>query len=197
MIGIAGPGDPFANAEETLETMRLIRKEYLDTILCLSSNGMHVAPHVPELAEIGVSHVTITINAVDPVARRSPTTSTTTASATGARGRGAAARPPAAGDRGSRHGMMVKVNTIVSRHQRSPHPGAGRNHEGVGRVPAQPAWRCSRSSFEEYCPDTVQASRSGPLRAVHPADAPLPAAGPTRSASSVTTCNASGCSKGA
>jgi nitrogen fixation protein NifB len=66
VAGIAGPGDPFANADETLETMRLIRKHHPDTILCLSSNGMNVAPHVPELAEIGVSHVTITINAVDP-----------------------------------------------------------------------------------------------------------------------------------
>jgi hypothetical protein len=66
VAGIAGPGDPFANAEETLETMRLIRRNYPDTILCLSSNGMQVAPHVPELAEIGVSHVTITVNAVDP-----------------------------------------------------------------------------------------------------------------------------------
>ena len=66
VAGIAGPGDPFANPDETLETMRLIRRHYPDTILCLSSNGMNVAPHVPELAEIGVSHVTITVNAVDP-----------------------------------------------------------------------------------------------------------------------------------
>lgn len=66
VAGIAGPGDPFANAEATLETMRLIRKNHPDTLLCLSSNGMQVAPHVPELAEIGVSHVTITVNAVDP-----------------------------------------------------------------------------------------------------------------------------------
>lgn len=66
VAGIAGPGDPFANADATLETMRLIRKRYPEMILCLSSNGLMVAPHVPELAEIGVSHVTITINAVDP-----------------------------------------------------------------------------------------------------------------------------------
>ncbi len=65
VAGIAGPGDPFANAEETLETMRLIRNKYPDTILCLASNGMNLAPHVEELAEIGVSHVTVTVNAVD------------------------------------------------------------------------------------------------------------------------------------
>ncbi|WPD21768.1 MAG: nitrogenase cofactor biosynthesis protein NifB [Candidatus Electrothrix scaldis] len=66
VAGIAGPGDPFANAEETLETMRLIRNNFPDTILCLASNGMNLAPHVEELAEIGVSHVTVTVNGVDP-----------------------------------------------------------------------------------------------------------------------------------
>ncbi len=66
VAGIAGPGDPFANAGETLETMRLIRKKFPDTILCLASNGMNLAPHVPELAEISVSHVTVTVNGVDP-----------------------------------------------------------------------------------------------------------------------------------
>ena len=66
VAGIAGPGDPFANAEETLETMRLIRRNFPETILCLASNGMNLAPHVEELAEIGVSHVTVTVNGVDP-----------------------------------------------------------------------------------------------------------------------------------
>ena len=66
VAGIAGPGDPFANAEETLETMRLIRNRFPETILCLASNGMNLTPHVPELAEIGVSHVTVTVNGVDP-----------------------------------------------------------------------------------------------------------------------------------
>jgi nitrogen fixation protein NifB len=66
VAGIAGPGDPFANADATLETMRLIRNKYPEIILCLASNGMNMAPHVPELAEIGVSHVTVTVNAVDP-----------------------------------------------------------------------------------------------------------------------------------
>ncbi|WP_448874049.1 nitrogenase cofactor biosynthesis protein NifB [Desulfobulbus propionicus] len=66
VAGIAGPGDPFANPEETLKTMRLIRNNHPGTILCLSTNGMNLAPHVPELAEIGISHVTITLSAIDP-----------------------------------------------------------------------------------------------------------------------------------
>ncbi len=66
VAGIAGPGDPFANPVETLQTMRLIRDKYPDILLCLSTNGLQIAAHLDEIAEIGVSHVTITVNAVDP-----------------------------------------------------------------------------------------------------------------------------------
>ena len=66
VAGIAGPGDPFANAEATMETMRLINKNFPQMILCLASNGLAIGPYIPELAKLNVSHVTITINAVDP-----------------------------------------------------------------------------------------------------------------------------------
>lgn len=66
VVGIAGPGDPFANAEETLETMRLIRERFPEMLLCIASNGLNVPPHLDELAAIGATHVTITVNAVDP-----------------------------------------------------------------------------------------------------------------------------------
>ncbi len=66
VAGIAGPGDPMAEPEVTLQTMRLLRENHPELILCLSSNGMNIEPYVPELAELGVSHVTITLNGVDP-----------------------------------------------------------------------------------------------------------------------------------
>jgi nitrogen fixation protein NifB len=66
VAGIAGPGDPFANPEETMETMRLLRRKLPDLLLCVSTNGLGVGPCIPELAQIGVSHVTVTISAVDP-----------------------------------------------------------------------------------------------------------------------------------
>ncbi len=65
VVGIAGPGDPFANPNETMETLRLVRANYEDMILCVSSNGLNIAPYIDELAELKVSHVTITINALD------------------------------------------------------------------------------------------------------------------------------------
>ncbi|MFI3288706.1 MAG: radical SAM protein [Rikenellaceae bacterium] len=65
VIGIAGPGDPFANPEETLETMRLAHERFPDKIFCLSTNGLGLEPYIDEIAELNVSHVTITINSID------------------------------------------------------------------------------------------------------------------------------------
>jgi nitrogen fixation protein NifB len=66
VMGIAGPGDPFANPEETMETLRLVRERFPNMMLCLASNGLGIGPYIEELASLGTSHVTITINAVDP-----------------------------------------------------------------------------------------------------------------------------------
>jgi nitrogen fixation protein NifB len=67
VVGIAGPGDPFASPEETLETLRLVRANYPEMLLCVASNGLNVAPYAEDLAKLQVSHVTLTVNAVDPV----------------------------------------------------------------------------------------------------------------------------------
>jgi nitrogen fixation protein NifB len=66
VVGIAGPGDPFANAEETMETLRLVRARFPEMMLCLASNGLGIGPYIDELARLKTSHVTITVTAVDP-----------------------------------------------------------------------------------------------------------------------------------
>lgn len=66
VVGIAGPGDPMANASATLQTLNLVRKRFPNMMLCLATNGLALPAYLDELASIGVSHVTITINAVDP-----------------------------------------------------------------------------------------------------------------------------------
>lgn len=66
VVGIAGPGDPFANAAQTLDTCRRVRRRYPDMILCVATNGLNLQPYLDELAELNVSHVTVTVNAVDP-----------------------------------------------------------------------------------------------------------------------------------
>ena len=65
VVGIAGPGDPFANAQETMETLDLVREKYPEIILCLATNGLNIVPYIEGLVELNVSHVTITINAVN------------------------------------------------------------------------------------------------------------------------------------
>jgi nitrogen fixation protein NifB len=65
VVGIAGPGDPLANGAQTLETLRLVREKYPDMLLCIATNGMELPRYAEELARLNVSHVTVTVNAID------------------------------------------------------------------------------------------------------------------------------------
>ncbi len=65
VVGIAGPGDPFANPDETLETLTKVRERYPDMMLCLASNGLNINPYLDDIARLNVSHVTLTVNAID------------------------------------------------------------------------------------------------------------------------------------
>lgn len=65
VAGIAGPGDPFANADETMKALRLVKEKLPDLILCLSTNGLELSSYIDELVELNVSHVTITVNSLD------------------------------------------------------------------------------------------------------------------------------------
>jgi nitrogen fixation protein NifB len=64
VVGIAGPGEPLAN-KATFETLRLVRRNFPEMILCLSTNGLLLAEKLDELKEIGISHLTVTINTLD------------------------------------------------------------------------------------------------------------------------------------
>jgi uncharacterized Fe-S cluster-containing radical SAM superfamily protein len=66
VVGIAGPGDALANFDETKETLTRIREIDPDVTFCLSTNGLLLPLYAQELVDLGVSHVTVTINAVDP-----------------------------------------------------------------------------------------------------------------------------------
>lgn len=66
VVGIAGPGDPFANSTKTLRTFELVKAKHPDLLLCVSSNGLELPAHLDQIAELGISHVTITMNTVDP-----------------------------------------------------------------------------------------------------------------------------------
>ena len=64
VVGIAGPGEPLANSA-TFETLRNVKRHFPEMILCLSTNGLLLPGKIDELVEIGVSHVTVTINTLD------------------------------------------------------------------------------------------------------------------------------------
>jgi len=116
VVGIAGPGDPFASPEETLATLELVRNRYPEMLLCVASNGLEVAAHAAELAKLQVSHVTLTVNAIDPeIGAR--IYAWVRAGIRVLRGVDAAAelmeRQRAAIVELKRHGTIVKINTIV------------------------------------------------------------------------------------
>ena len=67
VVGIAGPGDPFANPEETLETLSRVRSRYPEIMLCVATNGLNLVPYLDQLERLQVSHITVTVNAIDPV----------------------------------------------------------------------------------------------------------------------------------
>jgi nitrogen fixation protein NifB len=49
-----------------MQTLRLVRAKYPKMMLCLATNGLGIGPYIDELADLQVSHVTITITAINP-----------------------------------------------------------------------------------------------------------------------------------
>lgn len=66
VLGIAGPGDPLANPDQTFRTFDLIAKTAPDIKLCLSTNGLMLPNYVDRIHALNIDHVTITINMIDP-----------------------------------------------------------------------------------------------------------------------------------
>lgn len=66
VVGIAGPGDPLSAAAVSLETLRLVRQRHPEMLLCVATNGLALPRHAEALAQLKVSHVTVTVSAVDP-----------------------------------------------------------------------------------------------------------------------------------
>ena len=65
IAGFAGPGDSLADFEKVKKTISLIRQSGADISFCLSTNGLLLPDYAEEIADIGVSYVTVTINTVD------------------------------------------------------------------------------------------------------------------------------------
>lgn len=116
VIGIAGPGDPLCDAERTIETLTAIHQHFPQLLYCVSTNGLNLPQHAEALARIGVTHVTVTVNAVLPdiAANIYDWVNPYGRMLSGAEG---AAFLLAQQNEGilrlKRHGIIVKINTVV------------------------------------------------------------------------------------
>jgi len=63
VVGIAGPGDPLANAD-TYRVLRQINHEFPNLTLCLSTNGLLLPDRLEQIIAAGVQSLTVTANAV-------------------------------------------------------------------------------------------------------------------------------------
>jgi nitrogen fixation protein NifB len=66
VVGVAGPGDALADHRNTFATFRMLRETLPELTLCLSTNGLALPDHVGTICDLGIDHVTVTVNAVDP-----------------------------------------------------------------------------------------------------------------------------------
>ena len=84
VVGFAGPGDALANFENVKKTVNLIKiilqsrhaetssasqplkqNNNNDILFCLSTNGLLLPDYAEDIINIGITHLTVTINAVD------------------------------------------------------------------------------------------------------------------------------------
>ena len=66
VVGIAGPGDALANWDVTRKSIELIQAKGEDILFCLSTNGLMLPKYAHELVELGIKHITVTVNCLDP-----------------------------------------------------------------------------------------------------------------------------------
>lgn len=65
VAGICGPGDPLAN-KNTFETFELIKSNFDDLLLCLSTNGLNLPDYLEEINRLQFKTITVTVNAIEP-----------------------------------------------------------------------------------------------------------------------------------
>ena len=115
VVGIAGPGEPLFN-EETFSALRVVSEEFPDLKLCVCTNGLLLPEKVGLLGELGVTSVTVTVNAANPEtgARINSHCILEGRRYTGKEAAELLLENQLAGiERSVRRGMRVKVNTVL------------------------------------------------------------------------------------
>ena len=61
IVAISGPGEPLANPE-TFETLDIVRREFNDIAICISTNGTLLEDNVEWLRKTGVDTITVSMS---------------------------------------------------------------------------------------------------------------------------------------
>lgn len=115
VVGIAGPGDPLATPH-ALQTFALVRERWPELVLCLSTNGLMLPDRIDKIAALGISTLTVTVNAVDPQiqAQVTPKIAWQRKRLNGVvAGERLIANQLEGIARAAAHGLTVKVNTVL------------------------------------------------------------------------------------
>jgi nitrogen fixation protein NifB len=174
VVGIAGPGDPLCDPGRTLETLRAVHARHPELLLCVSTNGLNLPGHIDELADAGVTHVTVTVNAVKPHVGQRIYASVTLGGRT-YRGLEAAelllGRQEEAAIGLKRRGILVKINTVVLPGINSDHIAAIAARAaswGVDAMNCMPLIPVHDTPFAELAPPTeIELARIRKAAAVH------------------------------
>ncbi|MEN8232252.1 MAG: dinitrogenase iron-molybdenum cofactor biosynthesis protein, partial [Thermodesulfobacteriota bacterium] len=65
VVDIDGPGDPLCEIDCTMETLNLVRREYPDIGISVTTLGVDAGKHAKPLAEAGVTEVALLVDAVE------------------------------------------------------------------------------------------------------------------------------------
>lgn len=66
IVGVAGPGDPFANPDELFGTFDIVNEKFPDFRCCVCTNGFYLPLNRERFLSSGINYITITLNSVHP-----------------------------------------------------------------------------------------------------------------------------------
>lgn len=65
IVGIAGPGEALAEPEVVYNSFKIIRDNFPELKLCLSTNGFAVSENIELIKELHIDYITVTINTLN------------------------------------------------------------------------------------------------------------------------------------
>jgi len=70
IIGIAGPGDVFAEPEVFYESIKIVKKNFPELKTCFCTNGYGIIDNIKIIQKLDIDYITVTINTLSPETAR-------------------------------------------------------------------------------------------------------------------------------